>query len=133
MANLQEVEVNELERERLILAWIALHEVEQDSADHKRNFWAFDKIWDLSRKNPQLCWEIILEILGHDIGDRVLSNLAAGPLEDLLVKHGPAFIDRVEAQAREDERFRTLLGGVWQNEMSDEVWQRLLAVSGERW
>ena len=121
------------DRERLVRAWIALHEVELDSADYKRNFWAFEKIRELSRRNLELCWEIILVILEQKIGDRALGGFAAGPMEDLLVHHGPAFIDRVEDQARKDEGFQTLFGGVWQNEMSDDVWKRLLAVSGERW
>lgn len=35
--------------------------------------------------------------------------------------------------AKEDERFNYLLGGVWQNTMSDEVWKRVQAARREVW
>jgi hypothetical protein len=54
--------------------------------------------------------------------------LSAGPIEDLLAQHGDAFIDRVEIEARRDPSFAKVLGGVWQNSMSDEVWKRLQTV-----
>jgi hypothetical protein len=82
----------------------------------------------LAGEKPEACWAAILAIL-HRIGsespNRLLAVLAAGPLEDLLAYHGEAFIDRVEAEARRDPRFGLLLGGVWQNKMSEEVWTRV--------
>jgi hypothetical protein len=68
-----------------------------------------------------------------DGSDSILGNLAAGPLEDLLVDHGPEFIDRVEILARQDRQFRRLLGAVWQNAMSDDLWNRVKAVAGPSW
>ncbi|HUV96794.1 MAG TPA: hypothetical protein VMV98_04925, partial [Acidobacteriaceae bacterium] len=52
--------------------------------------------------------------------------------EDLLAKHCEIFIDRVEAEARKDPRFAKLLGGVWQNKMSDAVWKRVQAAWDRR-
>jgi len=53
--------------------------------------------------------------------------LAAGPLEDLLSSFGPDYIDRVETLARDDGRFKLLLGGVWRLGMTDDVWGRMQA------
>jgi len=61
-----------------------------------------------------------------------MENLSAGPLEDLLAMHGPAIIDRVEAEAARDPTFAKLLGGVWQNRMTDEVWARVQAARDRR-
>ena len=119
--------------EKLIPTWIALHEVEENSPNYKRNFWAFEKLDDICENDPKLCWEIILEILNRDISDTVFGNLAAGPTEDLLVRHGPDFIDKFEKEAGQNERFKNLLSGVWQNDIVDDIWKRVLAVSGERW
>ena len=121
--------VNELDREKLIRAWIALQEVEEESAFYERNLWAAEKLWEFSQDNPELCWELILEILHREPSDKVLGSLAAGPLEDLLVTHGSEFIEKVERQASQDKRFRGLLSGVWKNEMSDDVWDRVQAVA----
>jgi hypothetical protein len=41
--------------------------------------------------------------------------LAAGPLEDLLSMHGPAFIDRIEQAESNSTDFRELLVGQWRN------------------
>jgi hypothetical protein len=68
-----------------------------------------------------------------DGSDLILSNLAAGPVEDILVLHGEEFIGRVEVWSRRDPQFRKLLGAVWQNDMTDEVWRRLQAVAGPAW
>jgi hypothetical protein len=57
-----------------------------------------------------------------------LAILSAGPLEDLLVYHGDTVIDRVEAAAKANPTFAFLLGGVWRNAISQEVWDRICAV-----
>jgi hypothetical protein len=62
-----------------------------------------------------------------------MALLAAGPLEDLLAHHGELWIDRVEAQAQADPKFNYLLGGVWQNQMTEDVWQRVQAVRRDVW
>jgi hypothetical protein len=45
-----------------------------------------------------------------------------------MARFGERYIDRVEEKARKDPAFAKLLGGVWQNSMSDEIWSRLQAV-----
>ena len=59
--------------------------------------------------------------------------LAAGEIENLLCKQGPAFIDRVEVQAKQDPRFAKILGGTWGwTRMSPEVWIRVCAVRDQK-
>lgn len=125
------VAVDDLDQEKLIRAWIALQEAEEESAFYERNLWAGEKLWEFSQDNPELCWKIILEILDRNLSDKIMGNLAAGPLEDLLAAHGPKFIERIERQASQDKHFRILLGGVWQNEMSNDVWKRV-QIAAER-
>lgn len=70
-----------------------------------------------------------LAILDREPTDAVIAVLAAGRLEDLIDEHGPAFIDRIELQARRHPRFRHLLGGGWQSGTED-VWNRVLRSRG---
>ena len=56
------------------------------------------------------------------MSDKSLAVLAAGALEDLLVDFGESYIERVEELARKNLRFNHLLGGVWKNAMTDELW-----------
>jgi hypothetical protein len=64
----------------------------------------------------------------EDQSNVIAENLSAGPLEELLTKHGGTVIDRVEVMAKEDPTFAFLLGGVWRNEIAEAVWSRVLAV-----
>ena len=91
---------------------------------------------ELAREQPELCWEVILEILRSikpDPKTTTFQVLAAGPLEDLLASHGNAFIARVESRAEDDPNFKLLLGGVWQNTMPQGVWDRVQRCRGTTW
>jgi hypothetical protein len=55
----------------------------------------------------------------------LMSALAAGPLEDLLARHGDEVIDEVERMAGKDPEFRKCLSGVWRNAMSHELYARV--------
>ena len=55
----------------------------------------------------------------------VVGLLAAGPLEDFLSLYGPDYIDRVEAEARQDRRMAWALDRVWKFTMTDDVWSRV--------
>jgi uncharacterized protein DUF6869 len=113
-------------------AWIRMTKAGSGSQVYEDNFWAFEALYDLVSEDPEAAWPMILQILRLDHSPSVMENLSAGPLEDLLAKHGPAFIDRVEAEAARDPIFAKLLGGVWQNRMTDEVWARVQAARDRR-
>ena len=116
------------ERSNLVPAWIRLHHCEPGTPRYEEDFWAFMMMCDLVSDHPQDAWLMILEILATDPSPRIMQNLSAGPLEDLLAMHGERFIFRVEEEARRDPVFRKLLGGVWQNSMTVPVWSRVQAV-----
>ncbi len=94
------------------------------------------RVDDLVREDADRGLQVILLIL-EGIDPQPTSSLfqvlAAGPLEGLLVHHGPAVIDRVEQLAADDRRFNLLLGGVWPSSIAPEVWARVVAIRGEVW
>jgi len=95
---------------------------------YEENYWAAEVAMELCWMGPvESLWILILAVLAKDTSDEVLQLLSAGPLEDLLAKHGNAFIERIELEARQNPQFRDLLGGVWQNSMTDDIWQRVEA------
>lgn len=126
--------MDELELNRVVEAWVAGCQAEDGTPEHERNWWAVSQVmdWALEGEADRL-WLFILAAYKRSISDRVVSVLAAGPLEDLLAKHGSTYIELVEQLAKEDEKFNYLLGGVWQNTMSDEVWKRVQAARREVW
>ena len=115
---------------KLIESWIARYETIQDEGDESEKaeslFWTFEQLDDYCWRDPKKAMEIILGILSSTNNEFVLDNLAAGPLESLLSRHGETVIKDIELEAKSNSAFRNLLGGVWQNQMSDELWHRVL-------
>jgi hypothetical protein len=110
------------EDERVIDAWF----VREDA------FWAWDRVGDIVREDPELAWRVTTMLVHDAPTDSVLGAVAAGPLEDFLGLHGVHFIERVETLAQRDTRFRESLQGVWQGSMSEAVWARVQrAASGD--
>lgn len=76
---------------------------------------------------PEVLWPIILRMVAEAPDEHYLDAIGAGPLENLLWFHGPAFVDRIEGAARADTRFRTALGYVdgWGTSITTDVTERL--------
>jgi hypothetical protein len=118
-----------MEQDQLVRAWIMRYEKVQAESDAspaaQELYWAYEKLDDACWQSPAKAFEIILAILNATNNEFVLDNLAAGPLESVLVRHGNQVINLVESEAKSNTRFRQLLSGVWQNTMNDELWHRV--------
>lgn len=79
----------------------------------------------MAMERPEDCWEVMLFIFRQTTDERTLANLAAGPIEDLLVFHGEKVINWVGLEAQRDPKFRAILSGVWRNAMHAETWDKL--------
>lgn len=125
--------MNSDEQESLIKAYVSYASAGRESPQSEQYFWAITRLSELISRKPttnnelQKIWEILLEIGQQPLSEKAMSNFAAGPLEDILAYHGEAIIERVETQARRDPSFKHLLGGVWQNAMSNSIWKRVQA------
>jgi hypothetical protein len=92
----------------------------------------FDEFDWVVREHPEHAWKTILAVVADSRAKPFLGTLAAGPMEDLLSYHGEAFIDKVEAEARNNPEFAWMLGGTWQFQMSEEIWARVQLVWDRR-
>ena len=97
-------------RQDLVADWIRYHAEDRKPSDPL--FVACSELDDLIHSAPEEAWTLTLQLIESAPDDRVLANVAAGPLEDLLTK-SDHFIDRAESQARRDPKFRRCLTGVW--------------------
>jgi len=111
--------------------WIRYWHAPKGSTEREETGWATD-LYDMTYDDPETLWKLILAIHAKDQSPTIQQVLSAGPVEDLLTKHGEKFIGRVESEARSDPAFAKLLGGVWKNRMNDDVWLRLQAVWDRR-
>ena len=120
--------------DKIVTGWIAGSDAEVGSVEYDTHVEALDEVMDwMVEGEGERLWEFVLAAYKRDLSDKVIAMLAAGPLEDLLAKCGVDYIDRVEELARKDPRFNDLLGGVWRNSMTDDVWQRVQAIRNNVW
>jgi hypothetical protein len=83
--------------------------------------------------DPEILWLFVQNTYKRDLPERLVAILAAGPVEELLAYHGAQFIDRIEQEARRNTDFMHLLGGVWRNAITKEVWGRIEKCRGDVW
>lgn len=77
--------------------------------------------------DAEYAFDIIEAIHDLDSDQKFTEEFAAGPVEDLLAYQGVILIERIEQKARSDKSFAFVLGGVWQNAMPDNIWERVEA------
>lgn len=112
--------------------WIAHWSAVSESKPPATSGDAFDRVWDICEDRPDKALPFILEVLRRDQSNKILEVLSAGPLEHILAKHGEQVIGQVEAEARSNPLFATLLGGVWKRGMPDHIWDRVQKVWDRR-
>ena len=118
---------------QLIDAWIRYTKSGEKAREKDELFWAYEAVAQLADDLPFECLVLIINILARDSEMPVIGALAAGPMEDLLVNHGPAIIDQVTKEAHKNETFRTMLGGVWKNGINSFVWEQIDALRENAW
>jgi hypothetical protein len=97
--------------------------------------WSFQCVSHLTRVDPEALWPFILAAVPKLTTRAAVAYFSAGPPEDLISRYGPAFIDRIEAEARRSPRFKFVLTGVWaQGKQNTAVWKRIevLQASGPK-
>jgi hypothetical protein len=122
--------MNKADFDELVEAWIACMVLGRDdrgraTEEYEKNWWAVETVMNWPYDNQhELLWSFILAVHARDINNKAAAHLAAGPVEDLLSEFGEDYIERVEALAASDLRFKYMLTWAWQANMSDELWNR---------
>ena len=104
-----------------------------EAANNMADFHIFEEASDLVKENPASAYVFILQVLAEKPNDFAFANLAAGPLEDLLVFHGEEMIDAVEKEAKQNPDFDDLLGGVWLGRMKPDIAERVARARSTIW
>ena len=112
-------------KEELVDGWVALqyaHQAGNATRDHINVGRALGR---LAYEEPLQCLGVIVEIIRKDSSDLVLSNVAAGPLENVIAEHGSVVIDEVERIALDNPAFREALALVWPRDTPADIWGRV--------
>jgi len=85
-------------------------------------------MFELVSHYPEKVFLVIDEVLLRTDNEDVLCDLAAGPLESLLIQYGEAVMPQIEYRARNSSKFKSLLPLMFQV-TSDELWERIMALA----
>lgn len=107
--------------------WIDLRASKLTKQERALGEWADEALREAIYNDADYAFSIIEAIHELDPDQKFVEEFAAGPVEDLLAYQGVALIDRVERKALKDRSFAFVLGGVWQNAMPDNIWDRVQA------
>lgn len=111
--------------DELTKSWIRFHDVEGNLGEHDPDFWSFDCLSDWCDVRPDYAWDAIIKIYSTRPSEKVLSNLAAGPIEDLIVHHGQIVLGWIDQYCNHDANFVKVLQMVWRNAIEADVWAEL--------
>jgi len=118
------------ERDRLVKTWIFAQRLGAGALGYERHSWAVDELVDLAFHQPNTLWELILRILEIDRSEKVVEAIGAGPLEDLMVQHGEAFIERVAQLAAVSPTFKATMRHTWIEQGDTPVFKKFYAIAG---
>lgn len=117
------------ERDRLVKTWIFAQKLGVGALGYDRHSWAVDELVDLAFHQPNALWQLMLRILEIDRSDKIIAAIGAGPLEDLMVQHGEAFIDKVERLAAASPVFKAAMRHVWMEQGDTPVFRKFYAIA----
>lgn len=92
---------------------------------------AFGTVVDIIVNKPDDFFVLMDSFLEYcDRDEKFMYYLAAGPIEDFLVYHGSQQWSEFKKYTKENKIFYKALQGVWKNNISLEVWNKLLRLRG---
>ncbi len=114
-----------LEPKIIAEGWYDLHASKLTKTERALGAWAEEALKEAIYHDGEYAFEIISAIHELDSEHKCIESFSAGPIEDLLTYQGSAAIELVEKKAKQDSSFAHVLGGVWQNSMTDSIWDRV--------
>ncbi len=89
--------------------------------------WIIDCVFETIEDHPALLVPLIVAAMDACQTPDDAANVAAGLVEDSLIKHGRALVSDVEALAAASPKFSYILSGVWSRggKIDADVWRRV--------
>lgn len=108
-------------------AYQVADETGSDVAEDEATAWVTDCEYETIEDHPQLLVRLIVAAMDACETPADAAFVAAGLIENALVKHGPKLIDQVEVLAAQSPKFSYILSGVWSQggRVDKDVWARI--------
>lgn len=113
--------------------WVRFHLCDPNHRDENNpDFQFVEELDKLISSNTSNAIDVIVSIVVNNDDDMILSNVAAGPMEDLLRGATLEDIAKIERLSIEIPKFKRMLGGVWKNSIPDDIWLRIVKIAGPK-
>lgn len=87
------------ESKKIATAWLSF----------QQNWWAWDKLDELCRKDPARAWPVLMELVRQAENADLLEDIGVGPLEDFLNYYATDYIDELEDAAADSKPLKKAL------------------------
>ena len=103
-------------------------ELAQAWIDFQKNWWAWDKLDELCRKDDQAAWPVLLKLVELAGSEDLLEDIGVGPLEDFVNYYAADYIDQLESAAAQSEALKKALSFLQIRQDSHKFSDRLAAL-----
>jgi len=110
--------MDETESKSIAEAWL----------NFQKNWWAWDKLDELCRKDPQGAWSVLMELVEQAQSRELLEDIGVGPLEDFVNYYAVEFIEKLESGAQSSEGLAQALAYSQLRDASHPLAQRIAAL-----
>lgn len=97
----------------LINTWLNAQKFDVESVEYDNLCWAVDELFNLAHDDYHQLLNIVVEILKIDSSPKILKNLGAGVLEDVLIYNGDKCIDEIQKLTACNVSFKTALSNAY--------------------
>ncbi|MEW8139520.1 MAG: DUF6869 domain-containing protein [Candidatus Thiodiazotropha endolucinida] len=111
-------------------SWVAMHLAGSGTKVYEENFWSYEKLDDLVHKDPLRALEIIKAIIMVNSSELILSNLGAGPIENLMCYNDAAVIDDIQIEAEANLLFKKAMSSTWLDSSDTKYLERFYKIAG---
>ncbi len=106
------------ESKKIAQAWV----------DFQKNWWAWDRLDELCRKDPKSTWTVLTDLVEVADGNELLEDIGVGPLEDFINYYASDYIDKLESAAASNEALSTALSYAQLRDPNHELCDRIAAL-----
>lgn len=110
--------MNETESKQIAEAWL----------DFQRNWWAWDKLDELCRKDPKGAWVVLSGLVELADSKELLEDIGVGPLEDFINYYASDYIGEIELAAASSEALSLALSHAQLRDGSHPIAERIAAL-----
>lgn len=110
--------MDETESKKIAEAWVMF----------QKNWWAWDKLDELCRKDPKGAWAVIVELVELAGNKELLEDIGVGPLEDFVNYYATEYIEAIEAAAANSKALSSALSFAQLRDANHEMSAKLAAL-----